>query len=68
MNIKIKEEGFEVTFADQKVIMVPWNYSKRLHQASLRQRKTFRITINGIHWPEVDEDLSFKGIRRDLEK
>ena len=38
--------------------------SERLARATRRQRETFQIspTGYGIHWPEVDEDLSIDAL------
>ncbi|MDE6548128.1 MAG: DUF2442 domain-containing protein [Muribaculaceae bacterium] len=33
----------------------------RLASSTPSQRKNFRLSHFGIHWPEIDEDLSFEG-------
>jgi len=40
--------------------------SKRLLKASPSQRQHFEISASGygIHWPELDEDLSIEGLLR----
>ncbi len=35
---------------------------KRLRMATLAQREDFYLTYSGIHWPQIDEDLSFEGM------
>lgn len=35
---------------------------KRLQVATPAQRMDFYLTYSGIHWPQVDEDLSFEGM------
>lgn len=35
---------------------------KRLREASQAQREDFYLTYGGIHWPQIDEDLSFEGM------
>ena len=37
----------------------------RLANATDEQRRDFRLSYLGIHWPQVDEDLSFEGMFRD---
>lgn len=32
-----------------------------LESSSQMQRKNYRLSFFGIHWPEIDEDLSFDG-------
>lgn len=34
---------------------------QRLKFANNKQRKNYRVDDFGIHWPEIDEDLSFEG-------
>ena len=33
----------------------------RLALSTPSQRKNFRLSHFGIHWPEIDEDLSYEG-------
>lgn len=33
-----------------------------LQRASQKQREDFYLTYSGIHWPQLDEDLSFEGM------
>lgn len=40
----------------------PFAMWPRLAQASAEERKVFVLTYSGIHWPEIDEDLSFEGM------
>ncbi len=49
---------------DGRVISVPLAWSWRLSEATPAQRANFRIigTGQGIHWPDVDEDISVDGM------
>ena len=38
---------------------------ERLAHASDDQRGDFYVSPLGIHWPQIDEDLSFEGLFRD---
>lgn len=38
---------------------------QRLRCATKSQRENFSLSRCGIHWPDVDEDLSFDGFFRD---
>lgn len=42
-------------------------YSDRLRQATREQRARYEVSATGIHWPDLDEDLSIKGLIRDAE-
>lgn len=35
---------------------------KRLALASQDERNEFYLSYSGIHWPQLDEDLSFEGM------
>ncbi|MFK7899964.1 MAG: DUF2442 domain-containing protein [Cyclobacteriaceae bacterium] len=40
---------------------LPISQYKRLAKASQKQRESFEVSPFGIHWEEIDEDLSFAG-------
>lgn len=37
----------------------------RLANATDSQRRDFYLSYGGIHWPQIDEDLSFEGMFED---
>lgn len=39
----------------------PLAWFPRLLNASERERENFTLSALGIHWPDLDEDLSFEG-------
>lgn len=39
----------------------PLSWFPRLEKATVEQRNNFELSHFGIHWPELDEDLSFEG-------
>jgi Protein of unknown function (DUF2442) len=53
-----------VTLADGRKIVTPLEWYPRLQQATAAQRANFEIMPMGIHWPEIDEDLSVAGMLR----
>jgi hypothetical protein len=51
-----------VTLANgQKIITPLWSYP-RLNAATPEQRERYELSPFGVHWPEVDEDLSIDGM------
>lgn len=40
---------------------------ERLANATEGQRKNFSLSYSGIHWPQINEDLSYTGMFRDNE-
>lgn len=55
-----------VGLTDGRTICVPLVWFPRLLAASEAQRARWELLGNGegIHWPEVDEDLSVEGLLR----
>jgi hypothetical protein len=51
-----------VTLADGRKIATPLDWYPRLKTASASQRANYEIMPLGIHWPEIDEDLSVAGM------
>ena len=47
-----------VTLIDGRKIATPLDWYPRLQRASAAQRQNYEIMPMGIHWPEIDEDLS----------
>lgn len=49
---------------DGRTISVPLSWSWRLSDATPSQRNNFEIIADGIgiHWPDVDEDISARGM------
>jgi hypothetical protein len=55
-----------VDLMDGRTISVPLAWYPSLHAASSGQRANWEIAGGGygIHWPEIDEDLSTEGLLR----
>jgi len=43
----------------EKSMLLKW--FPRLEKATSKQRNNFELSPFGIHWEEIDEDLSFEG-------
>ena len=63
---QVTEDEIVAHLADGRVISVPLAWSWRLSDATLQQRRHFRLigSGQGIHWPDVDEDISVEGMLR----
>src|SRR5271168_3341345 len=66
LDVAFTEDALSVSLRDGRVISVPLVRYPRLLNATPAQRKNWRIAGGGygIHWPEVDEDLSTEGLLR----
>jgi hypothetical protein len=60
MAVRIDEDTLTVDLADGRTVSTPLAWYPRLLHATREQRDNFIISSAGfgIHWPEVDEDLS----------
>ena len=63
-DIHITEEEITAYLVDGRTISVPLAWSWRLSEATPQQRSNFEIIGEGqgIHWPEIDEDISAEGM------
>ncbi|MDT3779292.1 MAG: DUF2442 domain-containing protein [Nitrospirales bacterium] len=66
--IEISDETITAQLTDGRMISVPLVWSWRLTNATPAQRKNFQIIGNGhgVHWPDVDEDISAIGMLEGL--
>lgn len=63
-DVRVTEDEITAFLADGRTISVPLAWSWRLSEATPEQRGNYRIIGNGqgIHWPDVDEDISVRGM------
>jgi len=66
VNAGTTEVELQVELLDGRTITVPLAWYPRLLHASPEQRANWKIAGGGygIHWPDVDEDLSSEGLLR----
>ena len=64
--VKFTKDALSVTLRDGRTITVPLAWYPRLLNASTAERKNWRVAGGGygIHWPDIDEDLSTEGLLR----
>jgi hypothetical protein len=57
-------ENMWVALADGRQLSVPLNFFPRLLNATSEQRNNFELSGGGtgIHWEEIDEDISVPGL------
>jgi hypothetical protein len=65
-DVHFSDDTLSVDLADGRTITVPLVWYPRLLQATPAQRENWEIVGAGygIHWPDVDEDLSAEGLLR----
>ena len=64
MTVEVTVDLITAYLADGRTISVPLAWSWRLSNATSEQRQHFEIigTGQGVHWPDVDEDISAIGM------
>ena len=64
IDVRIAENLFYAILEDGREIGVPYDWFWRLEQASEEQRNNWSFIGGGrgIHWEDVDEDISIVGI------
>ncbi len=65
-DVLVSEDELTVSLVDGRRVSVPLAWFPRLLHASPAQRSNWQLLGDGegIHWPDVDEDLSVAGILR----
>lgn len=63
-SVEVSDETITAHLADGRVISVPLAWSWRLSDATPAQRAKWRLIGDGhgVHWPDVDEDISAEGM------
>jgi hypothetical protein len=62
--VDVTEDGVTVWLDDGRTISTPLAWYPRLVHATDAERQNFRIIAGGegLHWPDLDEDLSIAGM------
>jgi hypothetical protein len=66
LDVVVSDDSLSVSLRDGRVISVPLVWYPRLLNATTAQRKNWKIAGGGygIHWLDLDEDLSTEGLLR----
>jgi Protein of unknown function (DUF2442) len=66
VDVKFTKDTLTVDMRDGRSITVPLAWYPRLFNATVAERKNWQIAGGGygIHWPDIDEDLSTEGLLR----
>ena len=62
--VEVTDETITAHLADGRVISVPLAWSWRLADATAAQRANWELIGDGygVHWPDIDEDISAEGM------
>ncbi len=64
VDVSFTENDLRVVLADGREVSAPLEWFPRLRDANERQRKDWRLIGQGIgiHWEEIDEDISVRSL------
>ncbi len=65
-NVEFTDNDMVVSLVDGRKVIVPLVWFPRLVNAAKNQLENYELLGDGegIHWPEIDEDLSVSGLLR----
>jgi len=68
LDVHVDAEKLSVDLMDGRSVSVPLAWYPRLFRATPQQRMNWKIAGggHGIHWPDIDEDLSAEGLLQGL--
>ncbi len=63
-NVLVSEDTLSVDLSDGRTISVPLEWFPRLVHTTPEKRKNWRLIGrgHGIHWDDIDEDISVEGL------
>ena len=63
-HVEVTHEAVVVDLADGRSLMVPLAWYPRLAHGTVAERSKWRLIGRGegIHWPDLDEDISVEGM------
>jgi Protein of unknown function (DUF2442) len=66
VDVTVTDERLTVILADGRELSAPLTWFPRLMEAAAAQRHKWRFIGRGkgIHWPEIDEDVSITSLLR----
>jgi len=66
LDVTVTDDSLIVILADGRELSAPLTWFPRLLEANNEQRRNWRLIGHGqgIHWPDVDEDISVASLLR----
>lgn len=61
-SVRFDKDMFWVGLKDGRTLGVPIAWFPRLVDADERQRAAYSLSSGGLHWEEIDEDISVDGL------
>ena len=63
-SVTVTDDSLTVDLVDGRTVSVPLSWYPRLSHATASERDNWRLVGQGegIHWPDLDEDISVEGL------
>lgn len=61
-SVAFNDDSMQVQLSDGRVLGVPLAWFPRLLHATPAQRAAYTLSTRGLHWEELDEDISVEGL------
>lgn len=64
IHVRVTRQALAVDLSDGRTVLAPLAWFPRLLHASSEERTRWRLIARGegIHWPDLDEDISVEGL------
>ena len=62
VSVRFDDDSFVVELDDGRTLGVPLAWFPRLFHAKPKQRENYYLSHAGIHWEDLDEDISVAGL------
>jgi len=59
---RLTDDTLTVELSDARTISAPLVWFPRLFHGTPAERDIFELNVEGIHWPELNEDVSVEGL------
>jgi hypothetical protein len=60
--VSVTTDALSVDLADGRTISVPLQWYPRLYHGTPSEWKNYELMYDGIHWPDLNEDISIDGL------
>ena len=62
IDVRFVADKFWVDLSDGRSLGIPLSWFPVLEAATASQRQNFWLSTRGIHWDDIDEDISVEGL------
>ncbi len=62
VRVSFDDGNMSVALSDGRMLAVPLAWFPRLQRARPEQRQRYTISTRGLHWEDLDEDVSIAGL------